>query len=210
MASLSQKEKAKMALKKKKNEEKLSKKAVTPSTSAIKYVSPLNRLCNSIRPNTDHQMSHEEGDTSYCSPVNIAFPTTKESTSAKPVARPLISLENGLNDNPPLPAGSPPKDHSGDSDLGNFQNFMKTGLLSLGKDIADSFANSIAGLDNSIRGGFNSLRDRLDDGCYQEDEEGELHEEEDDDVDHVDQVIVNQPEKTTVLPSSKMTAGDQR
>ena len=150
-------------------------------------------------------MSDEEGD--YTSPVKIAFPTTSSNKpkAVVPVNIPLISLENGLNehhDMPPLPAGSPPKEQNS-SDLGNFQNFMKVGLLSLGKDIADSFAHSIAGLDSSIRGGFDILRERLDDDmCYVDGEEGEIQEGDDneyDDNEHIDTANVKQPVQTPVI-----------
>ena len=148
--------------------------------NSVKYISPLNRLCNSVLP--DHQMS--DGSSGYnvspVSEVKIAFPTNHEDST-----RQLISLDNGLNDEndaneqPPLPQDPPPRAEAV-GDVSNIQDFMKSGLLSLGKEIAAGFAKSIANLDTSIKGGFDSLRDRLEDGEYYEPEEGEVRDEGDD------------------------------
>ena len=145
-----------------KNEEKAKNCAAT----TVKYVSPLNRLCASVKSSSvsrEHQMSDadSEGETPN---VVIAFPTNMDNSSKQ-----IISLENGIYDQAnevnPVPAGPPPVAQtpttSGASTSDNMQ-FMSAGLATLSKEIASSFAHTMADLNTSIRGGFDSLRDRMD------------------------------------------------
>ena len=120
---------------------KSEEKAKNNATTSVKYVSPLNRLCESVKNSREHQISEVESD-GYASNVVIAFPTNGE--------KQIISLDNGIdnqaNDTPPLPPGPPPvtppvqntqtPTTSGASTSGsndNMQGFMLVGLATLSK-----------------------------------------------------------------------------
>jgi len=190
------------------------------SATAVKYLSPLNRLCESIKGNREHQMSEAESD-NCTSNVVIAFPTQQENDSRNDSGvKQIISLDNGLNDQenvqPPLPVGPPPSvkqipSTSGASNSSNvndnMQGFMSAGLATLGKEIANSFAHTMADLNTSIRGGFDSLRDRLDgeEGYYDE-EEGEIRDDNEDDEQPQEQQMPVLQKETPIVPLATLTA----